>query len=439
MNKLPKEIQDLICLISDIAHKAHLPVYLVGGFVRDLILGVKNFDVDIVVEGDGIGFAEKLSALFNAKLVSHKRFGTATISGIKSPVQRTRLDRLGLKIDIASARKEYYPEPAHLPVVSGGSLRDDLYRRDFTINAMAINLAKGDFGRLIDFFGGKTDLLKKKIRVLHNLSFIDDPTRILRAIRFEKRYNFRIEPKTLRALKEAVNLKMLHNVQPQRLREELILILKEENPLSRIKRIQGLAGFDFINPHLSLSEKTYQFLACVEKQINWFKKNYPHRRLIDDWLVYFMGIVDSLTIKDAQAVCKKFVFSAGEEKRILIYKKISRKFILGLSKEKILPSKIFAGFEPLSYESLLLLKAKYANRPFQKHIEDFFEIYNGMRIFISGHDLAALGVEPGPAYQRIFSRVLNAKLDGLVKTKEEELALTKKLLTRGARRRNVET
>ncbi len=433
LERLSREIKDLVYLISDTACKENAAVYLVGGFVRDLILGVKNFDLDVVVEGDGIDFAEKLSALFNAKLVSHKRFGTAAIM-IKpylkiAPSASLRVNgERSRTIDIASARKEYYPEPAHLPVVSRGSLRDDLYRRDFTMNAMAISLAKGDFGRLIDFFGGKSDLLKKKIRILHSLSFIDDPTRMLRAIRFEKRYNFRIEPMTLKFLRKAVNLRMLHKVQPQRLREELILILKEEAPLKQIKRMQELTSLDFINPHLSLSKQTYSLLACAARQISWFKENYPMRRPLDDWLVYLIAIVDSLTMKDAKAICGKFVLRLGEEKRILMYKKISRNFILGLSKEKILPSKIFAGLEPLSYEILLLLKAKYTNKAFQKHINDFFEIYNGMRILISGHDLGSLGVRPGPVYQRIFSKVLNAKLDGLVKTKEEELILIKKLL-----------
>ncbi len=418
LNKLPEEIKDLIYLISDIACKDNTAVYLVGGFVRDLILGVKNLDLDIVVEGDGIGFAQKLAVEFNVKLVSHKRFGTATI-----------MARPHLKIDISSARKEYYPQPAHLPVVSAGALKDDLYRRDFTVNAMAISIGVKDFGRLIDFFGGRRDLLNKKIRILHNISFIDDPTRILRAVRFEKRYNFNIEPKTLKALKESVRKNMLCKVEPQRLRDELILILKELHPLDQIKRAWKLTGLDFISSRLSaFDKKTCCLLERVEKEISWFKNNYHHRRHLDDWLVYFMCLTSSLSIDDVRASCEKFVFRAGEEKRVLIYKKIRTKFIFSLSKEKIKPSKIFASLEPLSYEVILLLKAKYANKFFQKHIEDFLEIYNGARISISGHDLHALGAVPGPDYKKIFSRVLNAKLDGSVKTREEELELVKKLL-----------
>ena len=215
LNNLSEELRELIHLASDVANKNNMPVYLIGGFVRDLILGVKNFDLDIVVEGDGIKFAEVLSGKLNAGLIRHRRFGTATV-----------ILKKHLKVDIATARQEYYPEAAHLPEVTRGVLKDDLMRRDFTINAMAISINRQDFGRFIDCFGGEADLANKEIRVLHNLSFIDDPTRILRAIRFEQRYNFKIEPKTLKLLREANRLKMLERVSRERLRDELILILK---------------------------------------------------------------------------------------------------------------------------------------------------------------------------------------------------------------------
>lgn len=417
LEKLPKEILRLIYITSDIAGKNNMPAYLVGGFVRDLILGVKNLDLDIVIEGDGIKFAEDFAKHLKAKLIRHRRFQTATI--ILKP---------HLKIDITSARKEFYPKPAQLPIVNAGKLKDDLLRRDFTINAMAISIDSENFGKLIDFFGGKADLDNKKIRILHDLSFIDDPTRILRAIRFEKRYNFRIEAKTRQFLKEAVKLKMLEKVQPQRIGDDLILMLKEKHPLKEIKRLQKLVGFDFISPHLSVSKKTYELICAIEKQINWFKRTQPQRRLIDAWLIYFMGLIDPLNINEIKAICKKFVFRKGEEKRIVTYKKINHKFILGLKKEKIKPSKIFTFFEPLSYEVILLLKAKYKNRQIRQYIEDFFEIYGDMRIQICGDDLQRLGVAPGPYYQKVFTKVLKAKLESTVRTKEEELALIRKII-----------
>ncbi len=181
LQRLPKEIQDLIYLSSEVAAANHFRAFLVGGFVRDLVLQVKNLDLDIVVEGDGIKFAEDIVDFLKARVVKHSRFGTATVT-LSAAV----------KIDVASARVECYPAPACLPQVKNGSIKEDLKRRDFSINAMAISINKKDFGRLIDFFDGINDLRKSKIRVLHDLSFIDDPTRILRAVRFEIRYGFAI-------------------------------------------------------------------------------------------------------------------------------------------------------------------------------------------------------------------------------------------------------
>jgi len=417
LKKLPQEVQDLIHLASNVASGNNMPAYLVGGCVRDLILGVRNLDLDIAVEGDGIKFAEDFAKVLKAKLTRHKRFGTATV-----------ILKDNLKIDIATARRETYPHPASLPLVTPGTLKDDLARRDFTINAMAISIGMRDFGRLIDFFRGKSDLSHKKIRILHNLSFIDDPTRILRAIRFEKRYNFEIEPEALACLKRATRIKMLEKVQPQRLRDELILILKEEQPLRQIKRIKDLVGFGFINSHLTVSKSTYKLLSSIENCINWFKKIYSKRRQLDVWLIYFIGLTDSLNSNDVKAICKRFVFKRGEEKRISTYKRLKRKFILELRKGEIKPSKIFSLLEPLAYEIIILLKAKYKNRNIQRYIEDFFEIYNGIRIQICGDDLYRLGIVGGPYYQKIFAKVLKAKLNSLVKTKDEELALIKKLI-----------
>lgn len=418
LNKLPKEIRGLIRLAGDIASCNNMPAYLVGGFVRDLILGVENLDLDIAVEGNGISFAEDFAARLQARLIRHRRFGTATI-----------IIKPNLKVDIATARKEFYPQPACLPEVYCGSLKDDLARRDFSINAMAISITGKDLGRLIDKFGGRDDLIHKKIRILHGLSFIDDPTRILRAIRFEKRYDFRIESRTLKYLKEAVRLKILDEVQPQRLRDELILMLKEGRPLKQIRRIQQLVGFGFINPRLSASQKTYKLLGSIENQVSWFKREYFGRRQLDTWLIYFMGLIDFLNINEIKSTLQKFVLCKGEGKRILTYKKVCDKLTHQLRQDRIKPSKIFRLLEPLSYEVILTIKAKSRNHNVRRHIEDFFEIYNGMRICISGDDLHSLGIAPGPAYQRIFSKVLTAKLEGLVRTKEEELALIKKLIS----------
>ena len=417
LEKLPKEIRGLIQLIGDAACEDNVRAYLVGGFVRDLILGVKNLDLDIVVEGDGIKFATFLAGILKAKLTTHKRFGTASILIDKS-----------FKIDISSARKECYPQPGHLPVVLSGTLKDDLFRRDFSINAMAVSLACDDFGKLIDLFCGEDDLRNKRIRVLHNLSFKDDPTRILRAVRFETRYEFKIEPQTLKYLKEAVGLKLLEKVEPQRIRDDLILILKEKTVLKEIKRLHKLIGFSFITAGLRLDKRHLRFLEMAQKEIFWFKEEYPIRRHIQPWLVYFTCLISHLSVSDIKIVCRRLALRAGEERIILTFKQIRPGFVSRLNKKLVKPSVVFHLLEPLSYEAIILLKAKIRNRYLHKKIEEFLLHYNGMRTHITGHDLNSLGIAPGPEYQKILGKVLDGRLDGLVKTKEEELTLVKRII-----------
>jgi len=414
LGKIPVELKSIISKLREQALSQGLKSYLVGGFVRDLILGFKNLDLDIVIEGDGIKFAGQFADSQGGRITAHKRFGTATV-----------ILTTGVKVDFSSARKETYLKPAHLPVVSPGSLKDDLFRRDFTINAMAISLNEG---KVIDCFCGSVDLKHKKIRVLHDLSFKDDPTRILRGIRFEQRFNFSIEPLTLSLLKEAVNLRLLERVHPHRIRDDLILVLKEQNPLKEIKRIKELAGFNFIHPKLKLSAKTCGYLRSLAEEISWFNNNYPKRRGLDTWLIYLIGLLDSLNPGAIRDICERLGLRKGEEKRILSYKQARSAFITDLSNPKIKPARIFALLEPLSYETIISLKGKYNNSVLKRHIADFLEVYNGMCILVSGDDLHCLGLPPGPRYQKIFTQVLNAKLNGEVKNKEEELYLIKKLL-----------
>lgn len=418
LKRLSPEIQDLIRLAGDTADKNNMRVYLVGGFVRDLILKVDNLDLDIVVEGDGIKFTEELNVyLGTTTLIRHKRFGTATI--VVKP---------HLKLDIASARIETYLHPASLPVVNPGILRDDLFRRDFTVNAMAISINHSDFGTLIDYFSGRSDLVFGRIRVLHDLSFIDDPTRILRGIRFEQRYDFKIEPHTLTLLKDAVKQKILEKVNPQRTRDELILMFKEKDPVKEIKRLNKLVGLNFISSKISSSLCTYKLLDFVQKEVGWFNKTYPRHRHLDTWFIYFMALIDKLSESEAQGLCKKFALNRGEQIRIISFKNIEIKLSSNLNKKVLLSSEIFYMLESLSYEVIILLLAKYKTKNLLKNIKVFFDVLNGMHIFTSGYDLRKLGIVPGPGYQKLFTEVLEAKLNGKVSTKAQELKLIKKLI-----------
>ncbi|MDD4898994.1 MAG: hypothetical protein PHT31_02780 [Candidatus Omnitrophica bacterium] len=437
LEKLPKDLQEILHLIGKLAAEMDMPAYLVGGFVRDLILGVDNFDLDIVIEGDGIAFAEKLGEKFNAKITRHRRFGTATLAlahKLKidgSPLLTIDLESIR-KIDIATARKEIYPHPASLPEVTPGCLEDDAFRRDFTINAMAISISGKNYGKLVDIFNGKADLAHKKIRVLHDLSFVDDPTRILRAIRFEQRFNFRIEPHTLKLLQKSCREKALNSVEPQRLRDELVLVLKEYDPVRQVNRVRKLSGFTFMHPRLTLSDKQLELLKGISREISWFERQYAHRRQLESWLVYLIGMLDVLKLAQVRDFCRRFAFPSGVKKRILSFKDLSPRIIKNLCGKNIKPSQIFQALEPLSYEVLIALKAKYRNICLQKNIQVFFKEFNGLRPHTKGEDLRKLGIEPGPHYKKIFDSLLKARLNGKVKTKEEEIALITKLTKKGS-------
>jgi tRNA nucleotidyltransferase (CCA-adding enzyme) len=229
IEKLGVPVVDILEAAGREAQRLSFRAFLVGGLVRDLYLGKNNVDVDLVIEGDGIEFAKVFARRYSEKLRFYERFGTATIT---FPA--------GFKIDVATARVETYDRPAALPRVRPGRIEDDMYRRDFTINAMAIALSPLLFGEILDPFDGRADIEKKKIRVLHERSFIDDPTRIFRALRFEGRLGFRMEEPTERLIQDALAAGMLERLEDYRIATELNLILQEENPRPMIHRLEAL-------------------------------------------------------------------------------------------------------------------------------------------------------------------------------------------------------
>lgn len=225
-------IRELLRSAGEEAFEMGFSAYIVGGLVRDLFLGRKNDDVDLVIEGDGISFARKFARKYDATLKCHERFGTASLV-------------LGdqFMIDIATARLESYERPAALPRVRPGTIRDDLKRRDFTVNALAIALHPGEFGHVLDSFDARRDICNRRIRVLHDRSFIDDPTRIFRAVRFEQRLGFRIVRSTERLIREALAMNIFAQLEPYRVAAELHLIQKENEEEKIIKRLETLGVF----------------------------------------------------------------------------------------------------------------------------------------------------------------------------------------------------
>ncbi|MCX6003156.1 MAG: CCA tRNA nucleotidyltransferase [Chloroflexi bacterium] len=238
---LPAELVGLIGKAAAIAVSKNQLLYLVGGIVRDLLLGQNNFDLDMVVEGDAIGLAKQFAGDVDGKLTLHPMFNTAKLTINK------------WSVDIAMARTETYARPSALPTVTPGTLETDLFRRDFTINAMAVCLNPEHYGDLSDLYGGLDDLKNKLIRVLHEKSFIDDATRIWRAIRYEQRLGFRIESETLGFLKRDVL--MLRTVGDYRLRRELGLVLAEEEPEKVLVRADELGVLERLQPSIKVDDR----------------------------------------------------------------------------------------------------------------------------------------------------------------------------------------
>lgn len=420
---IPKDALGIIRKIADLAEAKGYKAYLVGGFVRDLLLGANNLDIDIVVEGDALAFAGYASEIIGAALVKHAKFGTAALI-MPEPAKGKRS-----KIDIASARKEFYRHPAALPSVKFSSIKQDLYRRDFTINAMAVSINRGDFGRLIDFFGGVKDLERRRIRVLHEKSFIDDPTRIFRAVRFEQRYGFKIDGFTARLIRNAVKAEMFERVSGERLREEIELLLKEEEPLKAVKRMKGLDEVRFISPKIVFGAAQERYCRDIKKLAAVYRKRFPAKRPLDMWLVYFMVMIDALSVDEVLRVCGRFAMRRNDRSRLISVKKSEKKVIASLSaKKKMLPSRTYEMLKPLSYEAILFITAKCGSKTAKNRVKDFLAKYDNASISLKGADLERLGVRPGPCFTEILRKTLYAKIDGLISTRQGELAFAEQQL-----------
>ncbi|MBL7197851.1 MAG: CCA tRNA nucleotidyltransferase [Candidatus Omnitrophica bacterium] len=419
LNKLPSKLLHVIFLSRNLAKIQKVGVYLVGGFVRDLLLGVENFDLDIVVEKDGIDFAYKLSRILDAHVVKHRAFGTATI---------TKKD--GLKIDIATSRKEFYPAPAALPIVSKGSIEDDLFRRDFTINAMACHIDFEKFGQFVDISGGLKDLKEGRIRFLHEGSFIDDPTRIIRAVRFEQRFKFRIDSKTLRFIKQAEKLKMLEKVQKHRNRDEIILIFKERDPYRILRRFKQIYNLTFIDKNIKLSKDFKRIFSSIDKTCIWFQNNFSQRRSLDIWLMYLIVFLHPLSLKLLQQFLNTYAFYRGDTKRIISFKKEFSKIDNNLSKKKLSVIRSHNILHSLSYEVIILVSVMSKSQKTKQRIKDYFLRHHHKKLSITGDDLLSLGIEPGPKFRKIFQMVFRKKINDKIHTREEELEFVKKIINR---------
>lgn len=407
--RLPRKLIRLIKAFGHIGDMLGTKVYLVGGIVRDVMLKKENLDVDIVVEKDGILFAHEFARQHDVRVRSHRKFGTAVL-----------IFPDGFKVDVATARMEYYESPGAPPVVESSSLKMDLYRRDFTINTLAIRLNKREYGTLIDYFGAQKDIKERVLRVLHNLSFVEDPSRVFRAIRFENRFGFKIGKLTLALIKNAVRINTFKDVSGRRLFLELRLILNEENQLSAIDRMHQLDLLQVISPRIRFTETLRLLLEEIEKVIGWYKLLFLEEP-VESWQVYWHGITSQVEPGHLKEIFEHMDFIDKDGIRILNQRKAVTRLWDELFRYKGDNYLLYTLLSPYDTELLLYLMAKAQSEKVRRLISKYFTQLKGTKVSMNGKDLLSMGIKPGPIFKQVFERLLQARMNGLLKSKDDEI------------------
>jgi tRNA nucleotidyltransferase (CCA-adding enzyme) len=441
---LPPVLWQMVLAVSETAAELNLPLYFVGGLVRDLLLDKPPTDLDMVVEGDAIKLGKMLAQRFGGEIRSHKRFGTAKwlldeavwenilqreqkkeigdwrleIAHFQSPISN-----LPPTIDFVTARTEFYTEPTALPEVAHGSIKLDLHRRDFAINTLAVRLDGAFLGQLLDFYGGQQDLEDGVIRVLHSLSFVDDPTRILRAVRLEQRLKFHIEPRTLELIKDA--LPLLDRVSGARIRHEIELTLHEAEPTAALSRLSELDVLAHIDEGLVWLPETAVFFQRVPR--------FWQERPWCDWLAdetplftYFALWLAALPEADQRGVLKRLRVRKATKTDVLACSRLRREWVTLPATLK--PSEVVTLMRPFPVRVLLVGRILLEGQSAASLIERYLAEWRGVKTAVTGDTLRQMGLKPGPQFGVLLEKLLAARLDGTVTTEAEELLLLDELI-----------
>ena len=412
---LSRTIFDLLKTIGEVGEECGYVTFVVGGFVRDLLLGVASSDIDIVVEGDGIHFAKQLSKHFNGSVRTHEKFNTGIVTLPN-----------GFKIDVATARLEYYEHPAALPKVESSSIKLDLFRRDFTINAMAIHLNPQDFGILVDFFNSQNDLKDHAIRILHNLSFVEDPTRIFRAIRFEQRFEFELGKHTEKQIKIAVQKNLFNTSMGSRFHYEMSHILMEKDPIPAIKRLSHFKLLPFLHKKLKLNNRVLDILNEAKQAIAWFKLLYTDQKCAM-WMVYMLGLTCRLKTKDFKDLCLNIGVPDRAITTLIEQRVAGDRAIRKLDNAaKQPPSLVYFTLHDLQPEGILYTMAGCRNKNSRQSISTYVTTLSSITTHLQGDDLRKLGYTPSPLFKTMLQTLLINTLDGICTSREEEAQLIKK-------------
>ena len=382
-------------------------VFLVGGTLRDILLGEENFDVDIAVEGDAISVARVLAATLGGRVTPHDKFGTAVV-----------LFGDGERVDVVTTRTEFYDAPGALPTVERAGLREDLFRRDFTINAMAASLLPADFGRLVDPFGGRADLDQRMLRVLHNLSFIDDPTRIFRGVRYENRYGFAMDDHTLGLARACIELGLVGDLSSARLRDELLALLEEPAAARGMIRLGELGADHAIHPRLRGDAEA---AALFERAVGLRDEL---RVEVPAWRIGLAVLAHEMTSDEVYSLLERLKVRRRDADRIARAVTVAPLIAERLHAEELDAAQVVALADPYAPDAPLLALA----REERQELRDYFERLRDVRLEIGGEDLAALGLPESPRVGEVLAELRRRKLNGELDGRESELEAARALI-----------
>jgi len=392
---LPTPVLALVKIGGQEASALGQELYIAGGVVRDLFLSRANFDFDLVVEGDAIKLAQRLAKDSQAKLKIHSRFGTA------------KLNYPGFSLDLATARSETYSKPGVLPTVKPGKLKDDLIRRDFSINAMALCLMPHRFGELIDLYNGKDDLDNRFIRILHSKSFIDDATRILRAIRYEQRLSFKLEAETEKLLRR--DIAMLNTISGDRIRHELELILKEDEPERALKRAEELVVLNQLHPSL--------------KGNGWLSKIFARARQVDMRVslstFYLCLLIYNLTEKENEEFISRLNFPKNSSQAMRQTLQLKTQ-LHNLANPKLKPSDIHQSLHSYTTTAIQANELASESPIASQHLHLYLTKLRYVKPLLNGEGLKRMGIPAGPKIGEILSALHKARLNGEIRTRHDE-------------------
>ncbi len=397
--------------IGEFCSKSGHPCFLAGGTVRDLLLNRVQVDIDLVTEANLSFITNKINSKWQPRKTIKSQFHTI------KPIFRD-----GFSVDIARTRKETYPHPASLPVVEIGSIEEDTRRRDFTINTLRMSLSKEDFGKVYDDLDGISDIKNGIIRVLHNKSFIDDPTRIFRAFKFKERFSFRFSGKTRKLLVSAISKHLIKKLSPHRIRREIFLLLKEENwnkialTLSRNGVLREL-GVKQI-PH---GKKLLAFKKNLENFLPG-KFNFQTAKLL--------VILEKSTKSEMDSSSKMLALKNEEIKLLLNLRKNSERILRKLAKKNLLNSDIYWLLNSIPTEGIIYFYCKSKQKQRQR-ISTYLDKLKYIKTSITGRDLKILGIKEGPVYEKILKMILDEKINGRLKTKRAEAEFVKEIMLSG--------